>query len=667
MSSTQSKCSPCKADVIMKNTWLALRQDFSSSLGFQIGVTAKSLIQTSISGFRDYVWPLRTKLPVYHMKCEYQLENFLKRYRFQTDKFTDEELKDKQIVSQIENINRLSKPLNVTFLLFNVLKKARSIIKDILGDYDEEEHLSLCRFGKRASVGSPLRKSYLDLKLKAPFEASPEQIEWFKSYLARDIHLSRVVQKARPKGKPLFKICKALTLTCVPKSWKSLRGITPNTTIGTFYTYGLGKVFTLRLRKVGLNIRKLQRKHGDWAKEFSITRTHVTADLSAASDSIVLQLLMFLIPRRWLKVLKLGLIRNVILPDGSVHQTPTFCGMGIGFTFPLETMVFYALLQAIKELSQTKGFVSVYGDDLIYPRAMHKYVIALFPKLGFKLNEDKTYANQNFRESCGSDFYRGCDVRPVSPDAECRSNHYLPLQAFIYNLVNSLSRKWSPEEIPITLHYLKRELLGLTGTITLVPPSFPDGSGWKSDRPAVPKMRIEILGCKEEMFFPQAKGSYTCNVEWWTDYREPKYYFKKGKKMVQTWVFNYLEKVGPDRTVPNVYPYYWDALRMSNKILSSVVEGELVDLTSYETVHNIWKTVIARKDLEEFVGDIVEDRWKDPQDSTNLRWSAVKHTDGNYRSQLTGRRLKKLEPVVARKDKGNTITRKLTGTIGEWC
>lgn len=649
----------------MKNTWLALRQDFSSSLGFQIGVTAKSLIQTSISGFRDYVWPLRTKLPVYHMKCEYQLENFLKRYRFQTDKFTDEELDEKQIVSQLDNLKRLSKPLNVTFLLFNVLKKARIIIKEILGEYDEEEHLSLCRFGKRASVGSPLRKSYLDLKLKAPFEASPEQIKWFKSYLARDIHLSRVVQKARPKGKPLFKICRSLTLTCVPKSWKSLRGITPNTTIGTFYTYGLGRVFTNRLRKVGLDIRKLQMKHGLWAKEFSISRTHVTADLSAASDSIVLQLLMYLIPRKWLRVLKLGLIRNITLPDGSTHQTPTFCGMGIGFTFPLETMVFYALLQAIKELSLTKGFVSVYGDDLIYPRAMHKYVIAIFPKLGFNLNEEKTYANQNFRESCGSDYYRGHDVRPVSPDAECRSNHYLPLQAFIYNLVNSLSRKWTPEEIPITLHYLKRELLGLTGEIALVPPSFPDGSGWKSSSPAVPKMSIKVPGYKEILL--SSKAFYTCNKEWWSNYREPKYFVKKGNHIVQTWVFTYLEKVGPDRTVPNVYPYYWDALRMSNKILSSEFESELIESTTYETVHNIWKHVIARRDLEDFVKDIVDGRWSDPSDSTNLRWTAVKHTSDTYRSVITGKRLRKLEPVVALKDKGKMITRKLTGTVGEWC
>ena len=153
ISSTRKTRTLKNSDHVMKNTWHTLRQDFSSSLGFQIGTTAKSLLNNSVSEFRDYVWPLRTELPVYHLKCEYQLENFLKRYRFEHDRYTDDDLAEMQLRSQIANIVRLSTPFEPNTSVRMVLSRARHIIRETLGDYDEEEHLDYCRFGK-----SPLEK-----------------------------------------------------------------------------------------------------------------------------------------------------------------------------------------------------------------------------------------------------------------------------------------------------------------------------------------------------------------------------------------------------------------------------------------------------------------------------------------------------------------------------
>lgn len=644
------QCTLRDADTVMLSTWQALRQDFSSNLGFKIGNTPSKLLKEGkISAFRDYAWPYRLELPVYHAKCEYQLENFLKRYRLTSDKYTDDELSAMQLESQRTNISRLSVPITPSHVVYKVLQRARGIIKDILGKYDEEEHLSQCRFGKRSSVGSPYRKSYLDLKLKAPFEASSGQIRWFKNYLKSDILLADVIRQASPKGITSYKVCTHLTSTNVPKSYKSFRGITPNTTIGTFYTYGIGKVITSRLQMVGLNINTLQEKHGRYAKEFSRTRSHATADLSSASDSITLQLLMFLIPRKWLNILKMGQIRNVKLGDGLIYSTPTFCGMGIGFTFPLETLVFYGLLQSIKELASSKGFVSVYGDDLIYPSIMHKYVRDIFPKIGLCLNEDKTYVKQNFRESCGSDFYRGVDVRPVSPNGHS-SNHKLPYTAFIYQIMNSLLRKWDPAEIPITLHYLRREVLGAMGEIFLVPPSYPDYSGLRADTPAAPRKYCTW-------------NKRTVETEWWSAYRVPQYYVKRGGKDIRSWQFSFLTKEKLDRVVTSNYPYYWDALRTAYGLTYNLLKKGLE--TSSKVVYSFYLRNMVKDELASFVDEIVSEVWEDPSDQTNLRWRAIKPPPKNYRSNITGKRLRKLEAVVQLKVAQRTLV--TSGAIEEWC
>jgi hypothetical protein len=643
----------------MKNTWLTLCQDFSSNLGFKVGVTPKNLLlKNSISEFRDYTWPLRTGLPAYHLKCEYQLENFLKRYRFENDRFDDAELQQKALQGQLDNIARLSKPFELRYATKMVLQHARQIITKILGSYDEEEHLDLCRFGKRASVGSPYSKSYLDLKVRAPFEASSEHISWFKNLLVKDQILNKVVQQAKPKGKPLYKICKHLTNTNVPKSYKSLRSITKNTTIGAFHSYGLGMMITSRLKDAGLNIKVLQHKHGIYARRFSRTRTHVTADLSAASDSITLNLLMYLIPRSWLRALKLGQIRTIQLTDGSIHQTPTFCGMGIGFTFPLETLVFYGLLTAIKELTLTKGLVSVYGDDLIYPRRIHSYVSVVFPDLGLTLNQDKTYTTEYFRESCGSDYYHGIDVRPVSPDTVPKGTAALPFSSFIYQLINSLLRKWDRSEIPITLHYLEREVLGATGHLLRVPPSFPDYSGIRCEKP---KQHFTVLSQKSDALIciPNKVKRLSIATEWYKGFVDPKFNVKR-----QTWTFYYLGLSKNDRPVTSCYPYYWDTLRQAHARAAAILTdgSEIVSKSIYTLFHKN----MLNDALVDFVDEIVSDRWENPADSTALRWVKLPNPSKNYRSKISGKRLRQLIATVEDKSKQQRAL-SLNGATTEWC
>jgi len=57
--------------------------------------------------------------------------------------------------------------------------------------------------------------------------------------------------------------------------------------------------------------------------------------------------------------------------------------------------------------------LSVYGDDVILPSSSFSRFSELCDFYGFVINEDKSFVNSDFRESCGSHFYRGLDCKPI--------------------------------------------------------------------------------------------------------------------------------------------------------------------------------------------------------------------------------------------------------------
>lgn len=86
--------------------------------------------------------------------------------------------------------------------------------------------------------------------------------------------------------------------------------------------------------------------------------------------------------------------------------------MGNGFTFELESLLFYAITRVVCRLSGKAGRISVYGDDIIAPAAVVPRLIRIFYWLGFRTNAKKTFWRGPFRESCGKHWYRGYDFSP---------------------------------------------------------------------------------------------------------------------------------------------------------------------------------------------------------------------------------------------------------------
>jgi hypothetical protein len=145
---------------------------------------------------------------------------------------------------------------------------------------------------------------------------------------------------------------------------------------------------------------------------------HATIDFSSASDSISYEVVKELLPPRWFHLLDSA--RSRFGQQGeSLIEWEKFSSMGNGFTFQLESLLFYAIARCVVEylhessLSASENFVSVYGDDVIIPVKCLDLFSAASSYFGFSMNLKKSQFSSCFRESCGAHFVSGVDVKPV--------------------------------------------------------------------------------------------------------------------------------------------------------------------------------------------------------------------------------------------------------------
>ena len=152
-----------------------------------------------------------------------------------------------------------------------------------------------------------------------------------------------------------------------------------------------------------------QEHHQRLAREASVRGHLTTDDLRSASDCVTLALTKLLTPQAWFEAFYRLRSHVGTLPDGSQITYEKISSMGNGYTFELETLLFYALVRAV---CGKEGTVSVYGDDLIYPSQFVGPVRELLAFCGFETNVEKSFATGPFRESCGGHYFKGHDVTP---------------------------------------------------------------------------------------------------------------------------------------------------------------------------------------------------------------------------------------------------------------
>ena len=200
-------------------------------------------------------------------------------------------------------------------------------------------------------------------------------------------------------------------VTFVPKTATTERAIAIEPLVNIYAQLGLGKMIRRRLKLIADIDLDDQSVNQQLAKEGSIRGFLSTIDLSSASDTISREVVRNLLPEGWFS--RLDICRSKIgVLDGSPFRYEKFSSMGNGFTFELESLIFWALSFAACVISGTPPMVSVYGDDIIVPSDAFDNLEEILSFFGFTLNKRKSFKNGSFRESCGKDFYDGCDVRP---------------------------------------------------------------------------------------------------------------------------------------------------------------------------------------------------------------------------------------------------------------
>lgn len=426
------------------------------------------------------------------IKARYQVQAVLKKYTFSLDLFNGDQLSELTWKRFRDNQERLRAHWTGMKLSSNTAKvifAARGYVDRVLGPFSKYDVLERATFGSKSSVGIPLRLACEGARLEGNITGSQPHIDWFRHLYGpynRPAYLY-AESRARANAVPLFKVCDVLEAVLVNKTFKSKRMIVPNTTLGTLYSGGLGFTIEDRLRKAGYDVKVLQKTHGVLARDGSLSGELATGDQSDASDNITRHLVEALFHHEWADALKFGRIAKLSY-KGETLETETFAGMGVGFTFTLQTLVFLSLLKAIKSELAPKavGGVSAYGDDLIYPTEMHDLVVQIFTELGLKMNVDKTFASGDFRESCGSDYYQGLDVRPliVTDKGYGKRAGKRVREAFTYKLINAVRHRWGEYGLDETRKVLWQALGEIRGdnSFLAIPPWYPEYSGVRLSR-----------------------------------------------------------------------------------------------------------------------------------------------------------------------------------------
>jgi hypothetical protein len=225
----------------------------------------------------------------------------------------------------------------------------------------------------------------------------------------------------------------------VPKDALKDRGISTQPSINIAAQLAVGRYLRHGLARRGIHLDTLQTIHRQVACDASKSGAAATIDLSNASDTVAKRVVQLLLSREWFDLLNSLRVPMTVLPDGRKLYLEKFSGMGNGFTFELETIIFLAISRAV--CGRQSGMVTVYGDDIIVPSEKAGEVILALRWFGFTPNLKKTYLEGDFRESCGGDFFQGCAVRPHFQDRAPTSP-----EDWI-SMANGLRRVWSENSV----------------------------------------------------------------------------------------------------------------------------------------------------------------------------------------------------------------------------
>lgn len=300
----------------------------------------------------------------------------------------------------------------------------RKIIERVLGAAPSMDVLQP-RHGPGATYSDPSVRSTIADKMNAKASITSGAL-WF---LLDWVGTKWGQEAAASSRDPVF--VRGNRFAVAPKDATKDRPIGAEPSVNIFYQLALGKLIRRRLKHVGIDLDDGQSTHKQVACGSSITGRFATLDLKNASDTMSVNLVRLLLGTSWVRLLEELRSPFTRMAQGDTKVASSlsplnggkycwwklekFSSMGNGFTFELESLIFYAVTKYVSDTFPSADGVEkvlVYGDDIICRAEISKPVTSLLRFLGFTTNKEKTFVVGPFRESCGGDFFFGQAVRP---------------------------------------------------------------------------------------------------------------------------------------------------------------------------------------------------------------------------------------------------------------
>jgi hypothetical protein len=299
-------------------------------------------------------------------------------------------------------------------------------ISRILGEFSFEEFVEMADWGPGATTLLTSRNARATNKFQCETGITRDLYALLPSDLLREVyplwisHISDV-------GFPQFQI--GNKVVTVPKDATANRVIAIEPGFNLWFQKAVGSMIQRRLLRCGIDLR-YQDANQRLAYQASKDAVNATVDFSSASDSIASEVIREIFDctsvsegrpitlSKWFSVMDSCRSHYGRRGEDWV-KWDKFSSMGNGFTFQLESLLFFAIAKCCQEevhrhsSNAECGDVSVYGDDVIVPVDCLELFSVMCDFYGFRINQKKTHFSSAFRESCGSHFMSGVDTKPV--------------------------------------------------------------------------------------------------------------------------------------------------------------------------------------------------------------------------------------------------------------
>jgi len=224
-------------------------------------------------------------------------------------------------------------------------------------------------------------------------------------------------------------------LSFVPKDYKTVRSICMEPTTYMWAQQGLANAFVRGINRSVfskvIHIRD-QSYNRIAARKASRDGDFATLDLSSASDRLHNDIVKSVFDPELVSFLQGTRTSVVLTPLGKMVDVNKFAPMGSALCFPVQSVVFTAVLMLCDYLKRNQIPVSnylerevavfsgvpscedgccVFGDDIVCPNCQADDMISLLTAMGFSVNSKKSfYGTRLFRESCGGYFLGGAEI-----------------------------------------------------------------------------------------------------------------------------------------------------------------------------------------------------------------------------------------------------------------